>query len=355
MGTPEKTDALKIGPHILPNRLMVAPMAGVTDRPFRSLCRHLGAGYAVSEMVASNTALYASEKSKRRMDHRGESAPIAVQIAGAEPAMMAEAARVNVDRGAQVIDINMGCPAKKVCNKWAGSALLSDEAQIARILEAVVGAVPVPVTLKFRTGPEPGSRNAVRVARLAESFGIAMLTLHGRTRACGFRGTAEYDTIRAVKAAVGIPVVANGDIDSPRKAREVLAHTGADALMIGRAAQGRPWLFREIDHFLATGDTLAPPRVAEARELLIGHLADHYAFYGEFTGVRTARKHLIWYTRGLAGSAAFRQHMNTLDTSTEQVRAVNGFFARQGEVRERLEYAPADAAAGDTPTEALAA
>jgi tRNA-dihydrouridine synthase B len=347
---------LKIGPHTLPNNLFAAPMAGVTDRPFRMLCRRLGAGYAVSEMVASNVALYASRKSQRRMDHHGESAPIAVQIAGAEPAMMAEAARVNVGRGAQIVDINMGCPAKKVCNKWAGSALLANESLLARILDAVVDAVDVPVTLKFRTGPAPDERNAVRVARLAEAAGIQMLTLHGRTRACGFKGHAEYETIRAVKDAVGIPVVANGDIDSPAKARDVLARTGADAIMIGRAAQGRPWIFREIAHFLATGEALPAPTIAEARTLLLGHLEDHYAFYGEFAGVRTARKHIIWYTRGLAGSAAFRQHMNTLDTTAEQMHAVAQFFdTRQGERLAYSDPATPDTAANDEYTEALAA
>jgi len=347
---------VNIGPHTLPNNLFVAPMAGVTDRPFRTLCRRLGAGYAVSEMVASNVALYASTKSQRRMDHRGESAPIAVQIAGAEPEMMASAARVNVERGAQIIDINMGCPAKKVCNKWAGSALLDNEPLLGRILEAVVGAVDVPVTLKFRTGPAPEARNAVRVARIAESAGIRMLTLHGRTRACGFKGHAEYETIRAVKASVGIPVVANGDIDSPEKARDVLLHTGADALMIGRAAQGRPWIFREIAHFLATGTHLPAPTVAEARALLLHHLEDHYGFYGEFAGVRTARKHIIWYTRGLAGSAAFRQYMNTLDTTTEQLRAVADFFdARPGERLAYDEPAAPVVAANDEHTEAMAA
>ena len=347
---------MKIGPHTLPNNLFVAPMAGVTDRPFRMLCRRLGAGYAVSEMVASDVALYASRKSQRRMDHRGESAPIAVQIAGAEPEKMAAAARVNVERGAQIIDINMGCPAKKVCNKWAGSALLANEPLLGRILEAVVEAVDVPVTLKFRTGPTPDERNAVRVARVAESAGIRMLTLHGRTRACGFKGQAEYETIRAVKQAVGIPVVANGDIDSPAKAREVLARTGADALMIGRAAQGRPWIFREIAYFLATGARLPAPAVSEARALLLEHLADHYGFYGEFAGVRTARKHIIWYTRGLAGSAAFRQYMNTLDTTTEQLRAVADFFdARPGERLAYDEPAVPGGAANDEQTEALAA
>jgi tRNA-dihydrouridine synthase B len=353
---------VKIGPHLLSNNLFVAPMAGVTDRPFRMLCKRLGAGYAVSEMVASNTALYGSEKSKRRMDHRGESAPIAVQIAGADPAMMAEAARVNVERGAQIIDINMGCPAKKVCNKWAGSALLGDEGLVARILDAVVGAVDVPVTLKLRTGRDPEHRNAVRIARMAEAAGIAMLTLHGRTRACGFKGEAEYDTIRAVKAAVSIPVVANGDIDSPVKARAVLAATGADALMVGRAAQGRPWIFREISHFLATGETLQAPRIDEARDLLLEHLEDHYGHHGEHSGVRIARKHLIWYSRGLAGAAAFRLHMNTLDTAAGQLGAVRAFFDAQALGRDRLQYegdhtdnAAPEAAANDAFTEVLAA
>ena len=346
-----------IGPHILPNNLFVAPMAGVTDRPFRMLCKRLGAGYAVSEMVASDTALYASEKSKRRMDHRGESAPIAVQIAGAEPAMMAAAARENVARGAQIIDINMGCPAKKVCNKWAGSALLTNETLVARILDAVVAAVDVPVTLKFRTGWDPLHRNALAIARLAEAAGVRMLTLHGRTRACGYKGAAEYQTIREVKAAVGIPVVANGDVDSPHKARAVLEATGADALMIGRAAQGRPWIFREISHYLATGHLLPAPSVREARELLVEHLADHYAFYGEYTGVRSARKHILWYTRGVAGAATFRARMNTLDSSAEQLQAVDAFFAAQEAVRERLEYPEAAerGAANDEFTEALAA
>ena len=329
---------VKIGPYLLANNLFVAPMAGVTDRPFRQLCKRLGAGYAVSEMVASNTALYASEKSKRRMDHAGEGAPVAVQIAGAEPAMMADAARVNVDRGAQVIDINMGCPAKKVCSKWAGSALLGNEALVGRILDAVVAAVNVPVTLKIRTGPDPAHRNALRVAKIAEAAGVRMLTMHGRTRACGFKGEVEYDTIREVRQHIGIPLVANGDIDSPESARRVLAITGADALMIGRAAQGRPWIFREIAHYLRTGEHLPPPRVAEAREILVAHLHDHYAFYGEGTGVRTARKHIIWYTRGLADSGAFRLRMTALDSTGEQLAAVNDFFDSQQAARERLEY-----------------
>ncbi|HEY4372400.1 MAG TPA: tRNA dihydrouridine synthase DusB [Burkholderiales bacterium] len=329
---------MQLASYKLRNNLFVAPMAGVTDRPFRQLCKRLGAGYAVSEMVASNTALYGSAKSQRRMNHAGEAEPIAVQIAGAEPAMMAEAARLNVERGAQIIDINMGCPAKKVCNKWAGSALLQDEPLVAQILDAVVGAVDVPVTLKIRTGWDPEHRNAVRIARMAQSAGIRMLTMHGRTRACGYKGQAEYDTIREVRQHLDIPLVANGDITTPQKAKQVLAITGADALMIGRAAQGRPWLFREIEHYLATGELMPAPTVTEAREVLIAHLHDHYAFYGEYLGVRTARKHIIWYTRGLAGSAAFRMYMNTLDTVEEQLQAVSGFFQQQQAVRERLEY-----------------
>ena len=337
---------MRIGSFELANNLFAAPMAGVTDRPFRQLVKRLGAGYAVSEMVASNTALYASEKSKKRMDHTGESAPIAVQIAGAEPAMMAEAARVNIDRGAQIIDINMGCPAKKVCNKWAGSALLTNEDLVGEILDAVVGAATiargVPVTLKFRTGWDAEHRNALRIARMAQNAGIQMLTLHGRTRACGYKGAAEYETIRAVKQAVSIPVVANGDIDSPEKARHVLDVTGADALMIGRAAQGRPWIFREIAHYLNTGTRLAAPHLAEVRDVLMAHLLDHYAFHGEYQGVRIARKHILWYTKGLADAQAFRQHMNTLDTTDQQLRAVNDFFEQQMIRHERLQYSAAN-------------
>ncbi len=341
---------MQIGPYQLRNNLFVAPMAGVTDRPFRQLCKRMGAGYAVSEMVASNTALYASGKSQRRMNHAGEAEPIAVQIAGAEPRMMADAARLNVERGAQIIDINMGCPAKKVCNKWAGSALLQDEALVGKILDAVVNAVDVPVTLKIRTGWDPQHRNAVRIAKLAEAAGVRMLTMHGRTRACGYKGAAEYDTIREVRQHLSIPLTANGDISTPERAREVLAITGADALMIGRAAQGRPWIFREIEHFLASGEHLAAPRVGEAREVMIAHLYDHYAFYGEFLGVRTARKHIIWYTRGVAGSAAFRSYMNTLDTTEQQLRAVNDFFEQQQAVRDRIEYEHAATdAANDEP------
>ena len=342
---------MHIGPHLLPNNLFAAPMAGVTDRPFRQLVKRLGAGYAVSEMVASNTALYGTEKSRRRMDHTGESGPIAVQIAGAEPHMMAEAALVNIERGAQIIDINMGCPAKKVCNKWAGSALLTNEALVGQILDAVVTAATgrhnVPVTLKFRTGWDPQHRNALTIARMAEAAGIRMLTLHGRTRACGYKGEAEYETIRAVKQAVSLPVVANGDIDSPQKAARVLAYTGADAVMIGRAAQGRPWIFREIAHYLATGQMPAPPKASEVRDILIEHLHDHYQFHGEFMGVRTARKHLIWYTRGLAGAYAFRQTMTCLDSVAEQLQAVDHFFNQQIGITDSLVYEASPEAAND--------
>lgn len=330
---------MRIGSHELRNNVFVAPMAGVTDRPFRQLCKQLGAGYAVSEMAASNPRLWASEKTARRLNHDGEAEPRAVQLAGADPAMLAEAARYNVARGAQVIDLNMGCPAKKVCNVACGSALLRDEALVARILDAVVSAVEVPVTLKFRTGWDPGSRNAVAIARRAENAGIAMLTLHGRTRACGYGGQAEYDTIRAVKQAVAIPVVANGDIDSPEKAREVLAATGADAVMVGRAAQGRPWIFREIAHFLRTGEHLPAPSLAEARELLLTHLEDHYRFYGADQGVRTARKHIIWYTRTLEGGVAFQARMNTIEDAGAQARAVAAFLDEQARGGERLRYA----------------
>lgn len=332
---------MNIGPYELPNNVFVAPMAGVTDRPYRRLCKALGAGYAVSEMAASNPRLWASEKTARRLNHDGERAPVAVQLAGADPQMLAEAARHNVERGAQIIDINMGCPAKKVCNVACGSALLKDVAMVARILDAVVNAVDVPVTLKFRTGWDLSNRNAVEVARLAEASGVAALTLHGRTRACGYSGEAEYETIRAVKHAVGIPVIANGDIDTPEKAKFVLAQTGADAVMIGRAAQGRPWIFRETVHFLSTGAHLLPPRVDEVRVLLLDHLEDHYQFYGD-QGVRTARKHIIWYTRALSGGQAFRARMNTIESGTEQSRAVDQFFAALGEHSERLVYASAD-------------
>ena len=330
---------MHIGPIALPNRLFVAPMAGVTDRPFRQLCKRLGAGYAVSEMVTSRKELWNSLKTSRRANHEGETAPIAVQIAGTDAPMMAEAAAYNIDRGAQIIDINMGCPAKKVCNKWAGSALMQDEPLALGIIEAVVAACAprnVPVTLKMRTGWCDAERNAVRIARAAESAGVAMVTVHGRTREQGYKGQAEYDTIAAVKAALAIPVVANGDIDSPRKARGVLAYTQADAVMIGRAAQGRPWIFREIAHFLATGEELPPPEVLQAKRWLVEHLHEHYGLYGEFTGVRTARKHIGWAVRALPGGEAFRAQMNLLDRCEDQLHALSDWFDRLAETHQRL-------------------
>ena len=336
---------MNIGPYSLANNLFAAPMAGVTDRPFRQLCRKLGAGYAVSEMVTSRRELWNSLKTSRRANHEGEPGPIAVQIAGTDAVMMAEAAAYNVDRGAQIIDINMGCPAKKVCNKWAGSALMQDEALAVSIARAVVQAcMPrgVPVTLKMRTGWCRTHRNAVTLARAFEDCGVQMLTVHGRTREQGYGGHAEYDTIAAVKAAVRVPVVANGDIDTPEKAREVLAYTGADAIMIGRAAQGRPWIFREIAHFLATGRQLSPPLVADVRRLLLEHLLDHYSLYGEYTGVRSARKHIGWYLRQLPGGLAFRSRMNSIEDCAEQLRVVGEFFDELGRGMDRMP-APAQA------------
>ncbi len=313
-------------------------MAGVTDRPFRSLCKRMGAGMAVSEMVASNSLLWGSEKTIRRGNHEGEAEPKVIQIAGADPEMMAEAARYNVDKGAHIIDINMGCPAKKICNVFAGSALLRDEPLVARIVDAVVKAVDVPVTLKIRTGWNRDNRNALRIAKIAEDHGIRALAVHGRTRACMYEGDAEYDTIRDVKASVGIPVVANGDIGTPEKAKLVLDYTGADAVMIGRAAQGRPWIFREIAHFLATGSRLAPPEVTEIRDVMIDHLHDLYAFYGMERGVRVARKHISWYTKGLRNSAVFRARMNRIETAGEQLEAVSRFFDEVLAQSQRLEY-----------------
>ena len=318
---------MKIGPYFLNSNLVVAPMAGVTDRPFRKLCRSFGAGLAVSEMVASNSLLYGSEKTKRRANHEGEVGPVSVQIVGADPDMLAQAARYNVNRGAQIIDINMGCPAKKICNVMAGSALLQNEPLVARILESVVKAVEVPVTLKIRTGWDKHNRNAINVARIAEESGIQALAIHGRTRACGYSGDAEYDTIAAVKAEVRIPVIANGDISTPQKAKFVLDYTKADAVMIGRAAQGRPWIFRDIAHYLETGELLPHPDVAQTHGLLTGHLHELYAFYGEHTGVRMARKHIAWYTKGLPDSAGFRHAMNRLQTTREQLDAADRFFA----------------------------
>jgi tRNA-dihydrouridine synthase B len=346
---------MNLGPFVLPNALFVAPMAGVTDRPFRQLCRAFGAGYAVSEMVTSRRDLWHTLKTSRRANHDGEPGPIAVQIAGTDAPMMADAAAFNIDRGAQIIDINMGCPAKKVCNTWAGSALMQDEPLALQIIEAVVAACAprgVPVTLKMRTGWCQSEKNAVRLARAAESAGVQMVTVHGRTREQGYKGAAEYDTIAAVKAALRVPVVANGDIDSPHKARAVLAATGADALMIGRAAQGRPWIFREIHHFLATGELLAPPLIAEVRRALLAHLQDQYALYGEHTGVRSARKHIGWYVRQLPGGDAFRARMLTIEDSGQQLDAVATYFDILGLTLDRL---PTDrgTASGETIEDVL--
>ncbi len=329
---------MQIGHHILKNNLVVAPMAGVTDRPFRQLCKKMGAGLAVSEMVTSNSLLYGSEKTKRRANHEGEVDPISVQIAGADPQMMAEAAKHNVDNGAQIIDINMGCPAKKICNVMAGSALLKDEPLVSQILKAVVGAVDVPVTLKIRTGWDKDNRNAISVAKMAEDIGIQALAMHGRTRACLYKGDAEYDTIAAVKQAINIPLIANGDITTPEKAKYVLDYTDADAVMIGRAAQGRPWIFREIDHYLKTGTHMLPPTVDEIHTVMLEHLHDLYAFYGELTGMRVARKHISWYTKGLSGSAAFRHHMNSLESTELQLQAISDFFAELKHRNDRLVY-----------------
>ena len=327
----------------LRNNLFVAPMAGVTDRPFRQLCKKMGAGLAVSEMVTSNSLLYGSAKTIRRANHDGEVAPISVQIAGSIPSMMAQAARHNVDRGAQIIDINMGCPAKKICNVMAGSALLKDEPLVGQILAAVVNAVPdTPVTLKIRTGWDKTNRNALTILKIAEQSGIRALAMHGRTRACGYTGSAEYETIAAVKAAARIPIIANGDITSPEKAKFVLDTTGADAIMIGRAAQGRPWLFREIEHYLNTGTHMLPPRVTEIHDVLLAHLEDLHDFYGVETGVRVARKHISWYTRGLIGSAAFRHRMNQLPDIALQRQAVNEFFSGLAEHAEHLTYIHTD-------------
>ena len=317
---------MRIGACELDTPLVLAPMAGVTDKPFRLLCKRLGADLAVSEMTTSDSRLWATRKSRWRMDHAGEPAPISVQIAGADPRALAEAARFNVDHGAQIIDINMGCPAKKVCNVWAGSALMQDESLVARILEAVVGAVDVPVTLKIRTGWNRDNRNGLAIARIAQDAGIAALAVHGRTRADQYTGEAEYDTIAQIKAEVSIPVLANGDIDSPKKAAAVLAHTGADGLLIGRAAQGRPWIFREIAHYLRHGELLPPPSAAQVRAILLGHLEALYDFYGEEHGVRIARKHLGWYAKDHPEAAAFRTTVNAAQTAAEQYRITADCF-----------------------------
>ncbi|NEN76319.1 tRNA dihydrouridine synthase DusB [Pelistega sp. NLN82] len=320
---------MKIGQWTIPNPVFVAPMAGVTDRPFRQLCKRLGAGYAVSEMAASNPALWESVKTARRLNHDGEVNPIAVQIAGADPEMMAQAAIFNIHKGAKIIDINMGCPAKKVCHVASGSALLKHEDLVVSILKAVVNACKpfdVPVTLKTRTGWDNEHKNILRIAHLAQDIGIHALTIHGRTRADFYKGKAEYDTIKKVKASLSIPVIANGDIDSPQKAKYVLDYTGADAIMIGRAAQGNPWIFREINYFLAHGKEMAPPSLQEMQTVLLDHLHEHYQFYGEYTGVRTARKHIAWYIANIPNSKPFITHMNTIDNSAEQYNAVMAWF-----------------------------
>lgn len=329
---------MHIGSHLLKNRLIVAPMAGVTDRPFRQLCKKMGAGLAVSEMVSSNSLLWGSKKTERRANHEGEVSPISVQIAGADPLMLADAARYNAEKGAEIIDINMGCPAKKICNVMTGSALLQNEKLVGKILDAVVKSVEIPVTLKIRTGWDKQHKNALAIAHIAEDSGIQALAIHGRTRACAYTGFAEYDTIAAVKAEVKIPIIANGDITTPQKADQVLAYTKADAIMIGRAAQGRPWIFREIDQYLQYKRELPSPKVTEIHQILIDHLHDLYDFYGEYSGVRIARKHISWYTKGLVGSAGFRHRMNQLQTSQQQVFETNLFFSELAEQGQRLNY-----------------
>jgi tRNA-dihydrouridine synthase B len=318
---------MQIGPYLIDPPVVLAPMAGVTDKPFRLLCKRLGAGLAVSEMTNADPRLWHTRKSLQRMDHVGEPEPVSVQIAGYDPAMLAEAARFNVANGAQIIDINMGCPAKKVCNVWSGSALLQDEPLVARIVKAVVDAVEVPVTLKIRTGWDRQNKNALNIAHIAQDNGIAALAVHGRTRADKYEGDAEYDTITAVKAAVRIPVLANGDVSTPQQARRVLDITGADALMIGRGAQGRPWIFREIAHYLATGELLPEPEPAEVATILLGHLEQLYAFYGELQGVRIARKHLGWYAKDRPENAAFRQVVNRAESADTQLRLTREYFA----------------------------
>ena len=318
---------MRIGPYRLDNNLVLAPMAGVTDRPFRQLCRSLGAGLAVSEMISADASLWGSRKTVKRLDHRGEAGPISVQILGSDPEMMAAAAQANVAHGAQIIDINMGCPAKKVCRKAAGSALLQDETLVEEILQRVVAAVDVPVTLKIRTGQNPQQRNGVRIAAIAQDAGIQALAVHGRTRACKFAGEAEYETIRQIKQAVTIPVIANGDIDSPEKALEVLQATGADGLMIGRAAQGRPWIFRQIDHYLRSGEKPAQPTPEWIAEVLLSHMQQLYDFYGEYMGTRIARKHIAWYSKQQPGAARFRERINRTESARQQLEYTREYFA----------------------------
>lgn len=317
---------MKIGKYTLDNNLVLAPMAEVTDRPFRMLCKSLGAGMAVSEMVSANSLLRGSAKTLRRANHEGETLPRSIQIAGADPNLMAEAARFNEDAGAELIDINMGCPAKKVCNTLAGSALLRDEQLVRQILTAVVNAVSIPVTLKIRTGWDSQNKNGVTIAKIAEDCGIQALSVHGRTRCCFFKGEAEYETIAAIKSAIHIPVIANGDIETPEKAKEVLQQTGADGIMIGRAAQGRPWIFREIHHYLTTGEKLPEPTPTEIKIILLGHLDTLYDFYGEQRSTHVARKHVYWYSKGLTHGARFRDNFNRLETPKEQRYAIEEFF-----------------------------
>jgi tRNA-dihydrouridine synthase B len=329
---------MQIGPYTLKNNIVVAPMAGVTDRPFRQLCKKYGAGMAVSEMVTSNSLLYGSSKTIRRANHDGEVSPISVQIAGADPKMMAEAAQYNADKGAQIIDINMGCPAKKICNVMAGSALLQHEDLVKKILESVVNASPIPVTLKIRTGWDKQNKNAIKIAKIAENSGIQALAIHGRTRACHYTGDAEYDTIAAVKNEISIPVIANGDITTPEKALMVLKTTNADAVMIGRAAQGRPWIFREIDHFIKTGTHLKPPTIEEVERTTIEHVIDLYDFYGEESGLKVARKHISWYTKGFKNSAMFRAKMNLISNNKDQIKFIEDFFSELKEEAHFIEY-----------------
>ena len=327
---------MRIGPYTLVNNLALAPMAGVTDLPFRLLCRRMGAGLAAGEMLTSDVRLWNTPKSRRRMDHTGEPDPRVVQIAGGDPEMMVEAAQRNVDAGAQIIDINMGCPAKKVCNKAAGSALMRDEELVRSILEAVVKAVAAPVTLKMRTGWEPDHRNGVAIARMAEAIGVQALAIHGRTRACMYRGNAEYETIREIKRSVSIPVFANGDIDSPRKAKLVLEQTGADGLMVGRSAQGRPWIFREIAAYLRDGAELAEPSIEEVRDIMLAHLRDLHAFYGEEAGVRVARKHIDWYAKGSPAGHAYRHAVMQADDAQKQLACARAYFDALADAREKV-------------------
>lgn len=320
---------LTIGPYELESPFLLAPMAGITDAPFRRLCRRFGAGLAPSEMTTADISLWRTEKSARRLDIAGDTSPRVVQIAGSDPTMLAEAARLCVDRGADIIDINMGCPAKKVCRRLAGSALLQDERLVTRILETVVQAVDVPVTLKTRTGWDPTRRNGVRIATIAEHSGVRALTMHGRTRACRFRGSAEYETIAAVKQSVAIPVIANGDIDSPEKSLEVLRVTSADGVMIGRASRGRPWLFHEMNEFFHRGRKPAPLAKVKVRDIMLGHLDELYRFYGEKSGVRIARKHLGWYCAGIPGAETFRSRVVRVDSASEQSRLTREFFSHE--------------------------